>query len=329
MTLSQDWRTLFTRIEDQIGSLQRTVTSTDTGFPKRENLLPEALSIFPVESPILNRLGRLPGAGSAVEWREVTGFTRVGGVFYTEGGTPNAITSSTVSQSVGYKLMGRTFGVTGFARAAGEAFQDALVRERNLAIIGLKLDIEDAIINADSGASPLAFDGLVVQVDAGNGSFVSNVGGALTLDDIGDALRESHDRGYQVNYMLVNSIQAQQINNLVLAGGTHSVTVVRSEQGMMAGQGRVTHFVDSITGYAVEIIPHRNLAAGTILGIPEQLPVPVEGRQGQNGLWWDVLLDITEVELGMTGDTTSYFLKHYAAMPFPARRGAFKLTGIV
>ena len=40
-----------------------------------------------------------------------------------------------------------------------------------------------------------------------------------------------------------------------------------------------------------------------------------------------MLLDYTEVEIGITGDTMNYFLKTYATMPFPARRGAFKLTG--
>jgi len=91
----------------------------------------------------------------------------------------------------------------------------------------------------------------------------------------------------------------------------------------------VTHIIDPISGKAVEVIAHRNLAAGILLGIPEKLPAPVPGRQGQNGIWWDVLLDITEVELGAVGDTVNYFLKHYAVMPFPARRGAFRLTGIV
>jgi len=324
--MSEEWRNIFQRLEEQVAGLQRTIVSTQTGFPVRENLLPEALSVFPVETPVLNRLARLQGSGTAVSWKEVTGFTRVSGVFYAEGGTPNANTSVYAPQSAAYKLMGRTFGVTGFARAAGANFADQLVMERNNAVVGLKQDIEDAIINADGTAN--SFEGLIEQIDAGNGSFVNPIGGALAIDDLGEALRECHDRGYQVNYMLVNALQAEQINNLILAAGTHSVTVIRTEQGMMAGQGRVTHLIDPITGYAVEIIAHRDLAAGTILGVPEKLPAPVPGRQGQNGIWWDALLDYTEVEIGITGDTMNYFLKTYATMPFQARRGAFKLTGI-
>jgi hypothetical protein len=325
------WQGLFQKMGDQIDMLERAVSASgDTGFPLRENLLPEALSVFPVETPILNRLmpNALPGSGSAVSWRELTGFTTVGGVFYTEGGTPGDTKYTFAPQSAGYKEMGRRFGVTGFARAAGASFEDALVRERQGAIVSLKKDIEDAILNASSIIDPLAFDGLLVQIDAGNGSYVAPIGGALALDDLDLALRTTWDSGYEPAWIAMNSLQAQQLTDLVLSAGAHQITVVRSEQGTMAGQARVTEYIHPVTGKAIPILPHRNLAAGTVIGVPELLPVHVAGRQGQRGLWWDSLLDFTEVEEGVSGDTFTYFLKTYAALPFPARRGAFKLTGI-
>lgn len=327
-----NWMSLFNQIGEQIGNLERAVSaSTDTGFPVREHLLPEALSVFPVETPILNRLmpAALPGSGSAVEWRELTGFTKVGGVFYTEGGTPGDTKYTFVPQSAGYKLAGRRFGVTGFARAVGATFEDALVRERQGAIVALKQDIEDAIFNADVDINPLAFDGLIKQIDAGNSSYVAPIGGALGLDDLTLAMRTVWDAGYETSWIALNSLQSEQINNLVLAAGSHDITVVRSEQGVMAGLSRVTELIHPVTGKAVPLIPSRNLAAGTLIGVPEVLPVHVAGRQGQRALWWDSLLDITEVEEGVSGDEVTYFLKTYATMPFPGRRGAFKLTGIV
>jgi hypothetical protein len=326
------WNGLFQKMDEQIDMLERAVTaSTETGYPIRENLLPEALSVFPVETPILNRLtpNALPGSGSAVSWRELTGFTKVGGAFYAETGTPGDTKYTFSPKSAAYKLAGRRFGVTGFARAVGASFEDALVRERQGAIVALKQDLEDAIFNADSSSDPLAFDGLLKQIDAGNGSTVTPIGGALDLADISLALRTVWEAGYETSWIGVNSLQAQQITDLVLAAGSHDITVVRSEQGTLAGLSRVTEFVHPITGKAVPIIPSRNLAAGTLIGVPEVLPVHVGGRQGQRGLWWDVLLDFTEVEEGVTGDTVTFFLKTYVTMPFPARRGAFKLTGIV
>ncbi len=327
-----NWKSLFNQIGEQIGGLERAISaSTDTGFPLRENLLPEALSVFPADTPIFNRLQpqELAGSGSAVEWRELTGFAKVGSAFYTEGGTPGDTKYTFEAKSAGYKLMGRRFGVTGFARAVGMSFEDALVRERQGAIISLKQDIEDAIVNADSAVTPLAFDGLLKQIAAANGSYVAPINGALALGDLELALRTSWAAGYDIDWIGLNSVQSGQFNNLVLTSGAYQVVVVRTEQGTMAGGQRVTDYIHPVTGKAIPLIPMRTLPAGTIIGVPEKLPVQVAGRQGQRGLWWDSLLDITEVEEGVVGDNLTYFLKTYATMPFPARRGAFKLTDIV
>lgn len=327
-----NWMNLFNQIGEQIGNLERSISaSTDTGFPLRENLLPEALSVFPVETQILNRLmpTRLAGSGSAVEWRELTGFEKEDGVFYTEGGTPNDTKYTFAAKSAGYKLMGRRFGVTGFARAVGASFEDALVRERNGAIVSLKMDIEDAIVNADSDVNPLAFDGLLKQIDVANGSWVDAIGGALDLDDLLTALGKSWDAGYTIDWIGISGVQAMQLNALVSAAGTTQIQIIRSEQSNVASSIRVTGITHPVTGQVVDVIPVRTLSAGTIIGVPEKLPVHIDGRQGQRGLWWDSLLDITEVEEGVVGDNLTYFLKTYATMPFPGRRGAFKLTGIV
>lgn len=323
----QDWNALFGDVNARIQQLERAVT-TSSGFPIRENLLPEAQIVTPAETPILNRLERVPGAGKAAAWKEITSFATLGAsnVFYAEGGSPTERTTTYAERSATYKLMGNEFGITGLARAAGESIGDALVNERENAIISLKLDIENAILNADGTGN--SFEGLVTQTAAANGAYVADIGGALVLDDINDALKDCWDDGYQITFMLCNSLQAQQINDLVLNAGTHSITVLRDQQGMMAGMGRVTHIIDPITGYPIELIAHRNLAAGTILGVPEKLPAPVPGRQGQRGIWWDELLGITEMEVGISVDAMMYFLKTYATLVYPARRGAFKLTGI-
>jgi hypothetical protein len=322
----EQWKTLFKDVQGQIADLERAIASTD-GIPIRENLLPEALHVHPVETPILNRLDVLEGSGSAVEWKEITGFSTGGSVFYAEGGTPQDTESSYTSRSAGYKLMGFTFGVTGFARAAGATFEDALATERQNAIISLKKQIENAIINADGTSN--SFEGLITQITAGNSAYVESIGGNLVMDDLKTALREANDAGYQISYMLMSSVEAGTLNDLVLDAGAHSITVVRGEQGMMAGSNRVTHVIDPITGVPVEVIPHRNMSQGTLIGVPERLPAPVPGRQGQRGIWWDELLGITEVEASNSGaDNIEYFLKTYATLPFPGRRGAFKLTDI-
>lgn len=318
------WGQVFMTIGQQVAELQRALTTT-TGV-QREYLLPEAQLVTPVETPVLNMLRRKPGNGKAVSWKEITGLATVGSVFYAEGGTPGATTTTYAARSAAYKNLGRLFGVTGLQIAAGANFQDQLVAERENALISLKEDEEDALINADGTGD--TYEGLVTQTAAANGSYVAPIGGALALEDIDDALKECHDRGYQITHMLAAFSEAQAINDLLIAAGVHNVSLLNvTDQGAAAGQIRFKYYVDPITGYPVEIVPSIRLAAGTLLGIPNRLPAPVPG-QGQDGVWLDVLLEYTEVELGKTGDTYNYFVKVYETLVYPGRHGAFKLTGI-
>lgn len=318
------WERVFQTIGQQVSELQRALTTT-TGV-QREYLLPEAQLVTPVETPVLNMMIRKPGSGKAVSWKEITGFATVGSVFYTEGGTPGATTTTYASRSAAYKNLGRLFGVTGLQIAAGANFQDQLVAERANALISLKEDEENALINADGTGD--TFEGLITQTAALNGSYVDSVGGALALEDIDDALKECHDRGYQVTHILAAFSEAQAINDLLIAAGVHNVSLLNvTDQGAAAGQIRFKFYVDPITGYPVEIVPSIRIAAGTLLGIPRRLPAPIPG-QGQDGVWLDVLLEYTEVELGKTGDTYNYFIKAYETLVYPGRHGAFKLTDI-
>ena len=323
----RDWNSLFGDVEARIKSLERAIATSD-GFPIEENLLPESLYVTPAETPVLNRLRVVPGYGEAAAWKEITdvGASGAATMFYAEGGEPEDTKPTWVPRSESYKLMGKKFGVTGFARAAGGSFGDMLIKARQNAIVALKLDIEWALINADGTGN--AFTGLVSQITAGNGAYVQAIGGALALDDLADALQASWDAGFQVNFMVMNSLQAKQISDLVLAAGTHAITVLRDQQSMVHGMGRVTHIIDPVSGVAIDVIPSRSLAAGTILGVPEKLPMPVPGDQGRAGLWWDELQGMTEMEVGVVADAYERYLKTYATLAFPARRGAFKLTGI-
>jgi hypothetical protein len=325
--MDKQWRQLFDDVDGRIQSLERAVT-TSSGFPIQENLLEEALYVTPTETPILNRLEVVRGAGKAAAWKEITDFGELGAasVFYAESGSPSSATATYAEKSATYKAMGNEFGVSGMARAAGATLGDQLVKERENAIISLKLDIENAIINADGTSN--SFEGLLTQIVTGNNSYVQSIGGALTLDDLGEALQDCWDDGYQIGFIVVNPAQAQDINDLVLNAGDHSITVLRDQQGMMAGLGRVTHLIDPITGVPIDVIPSRYLAAGTIIGVPEQLPAPVAGSQGRRAIWWDELLGITEMEVGIDSDVYKRYLKTYATLVFPGRRGAFKLTGI-
>lgn len=74
--------------------LARTMTSSDV--PHRENLEAPAVNLVPLDCPLRNRLPRRPGAGTAVQWRQLSS---LGGGF----GTDTTVTSgaSSATQTVG------------------------------------------------------------------------------------------------------------------------------------------------------------------------------------------------------------------------------------
>lgn len=50
---------------------QRAITSTTTAFPVRENLEATAKVLIPLDTPLRNRIPRVPGAGLAAKWKQL------------------------------------------------------------------------------------------------------------------------------------------------------------------------------------------------------------------------------------------------------------------
>lgn len=92
--------------------MHRGITSTMTAFPVRENLEAEAKVIVPVETPLRNRLPRVPGAGLAAAWKVASSF---GTGFGTQTTATEAGTSDTtipVANSYGF-YEGETILISG------------------------------------------------------------------------------------------------------------------------------------------------------------------------------------------------------------------------
>jgi hypothetical protein len=108
--------------------LTRGITSGTSAFPVRENLEAPARLIIPTDTPLRNLLPRVPGAGTASAWRQITSLgggwgTAVdqpggGGVirmFFHESGSPAEHTTTYAAKSAAYKLLGTFGSITGFA----------------------------------------------------------------------------------------------------------------------------------------------------------------------------------------------------------------------
>lgn len=55
-----------------MADINRSITSTTTAFPTRENLEAPARLLVPLDTPVRNRLRRIPGSGKASAWKQVT-----------------------------------------------------------------------------------------------------------------------------------------------------------------------------------------------------------------------------------------------------------------
>lgn len=70
--------------------LQRTISTTTTGFPVRENLEAIAKILIPLDTPMRNRIPRVTGSGVAAQWRQLVS---LGGGYAGASTTTGALTA--------------------------------------------------------------------------------------------------------------------------------------------------------------------------------------------------------------------------------------------
>lgn len=86
--------------------LNRGITSGTSALPIRENLEAEATSLVPTETPLRNRLRRVPGAGLASAWKVISSY---GGGFggastTTASGNGATVTTITLASVAGFRI---------------------------------------------------------------------------------------------------------------------------------------------------------------------------------------------------------------------------------
>ncbi len=267
-----------------LAEFQRAITSNMSGFPVRENLEAEARILLPLDTPVRNMLPRVPGAGKAAAWKQLTSLGgKSGRMFFSETGAPKEKTSVYGDRSSSYKLLGQMGSVTGFAMATGANFQNQYGTEKALAMQNLMICEEYALIKADStsiaepwgdGTSALAFDGMWNLITTGNGTpsaQIQTAVGALTLAHINLQLAALYKQGAKALYMLMNEQECRSL--AALAAGSGSVIRVQAAaaDGVVLGV-RVVGYVHPVTGETVAILPCRDLMPGEIIFGAASLP---------------------------------------------------------
>ncbi len=281
-----DLANLLSTMANNQNDLSRVLTSSEV--PVRENLEAPALNLIPEDTPIRNLLPRVPGAGTAAAWKQITslgggwgsGYDQPGGgsalqLFYAETGAPVSFETVYANKTSSYKLMGALRSITGFAMATGATYQDQLAVERQNALLDCMLNEEFALLWGDStdtavpwgdGSNALAFDGLMNLVTTANGvpsAQISAVNGAWTLSHIDLQISRIWNQGGKDPYLIINQVEARSLINLLQAANSIYRLQIPDQRDVTAGF-RVAKFVTS-TGMTADIYLSRFQIAGNVL----------------------------------------------------------------
>src|SRR3990172_2934442 len=151
-----------------------------------ENLDEKIKFLVPIDTPIRNRLPRVPGSGQMAEWKRMTSAIHsrmhptanvpVGTatqIAFADAGAPGETSQTYSATSAAYKLLGRKLEVGGLALAASKGRDgqpDMQAGRERAKIYEVMLGEEELIIAGDTANSALEFDGLYKQITTNSGS---------------------------------------------------------------------------------------------------------------------------------------------------------------
>ena len=157
------------------------------------------------------------------------------------------------------------------------------------------------LITADSSVNPLGFDGLLTTaLKAGSGAYVSSLatgtagtGNFLTASGKGsvneiDQMMQSMWDATQtsISVLYVNSQELRNITTKVLSGGSGPLVQYNREgdagEYHLTAGGTIDLYYNPYLNKKIPIRVHPNLAAGTILGYANDLPVQYQSSEVPN-----------------------------------------------
>jgi hypothetical protein len=179
--------------------LLKTILSTTPGLPFFYFVLPEVTRVHPQDTPVLNRLPRIPGQAPEARWKvvEKVGFGRpdeMSNVFET-GEVPTLTEMDTTYREhvAPYKFVHQLKSVSFQAVAAAANFTNLISLEIANAMIALSLRQEWLVLNGNQSVNPNQFDGLIRwATQYGVVRFINQDGAdsvrGLTLNDVYDLI---------------------------------------------------------------------------------------------------------------------------------------------
>lgn len=225
-----------------------------------ENLDPVIRLLVPTATPVRSIIPRAPGMGDAAGWNKITSRldTQAGGtgtsVGFADAGTPSQTTQTTVFTSAAYKNLGRdvAIGRQQIAANRGRNIEDIRASQEMIKTFEVLLGEEAMILNGDSSANSLEFDGFAK-------TFTTNSGTAALLSASGVAIyaQTLFEAGSDmVSHLILNPRQNRALANQLEGSGSIQRIVI-DDQGAAIGGSHMKAIVDGNTGNLIDVISSR------------------------------------------------------------------------
>ena len=212
-------------IENALQDLQKAITETSVSglLLVREDLQAEMAIMAPTDTPMRNRLNRVQGNGKAHSWYKLVPTSQPEGLFlgtppsagfFANGGLPTGTTPSYKHVSAPYASLGDLATVSFFDQMAGGTYTDIKKHQLKVKMLNVALMEEWAILNGDSVANPLAFDGLRVQITTNT---KDNANAPLALNDLTAIMQTIVEKGGKPQAVVASYREIRRISELVLS----------------------------------------------------------------------------------------------------------------
>lgn len=237
-----------------------------------ENLDPVVKVLVPTDTPLRNRLTRVPGFGQAASWKKLTSqlqnrLPNLGGAngtgvsgFFADAGTPNSTTQTYSVVTAAYKNIGRDVEIGRQALASSRGYMDIRDEQVRIKTMEVMLAEEDAIINGDSNFDSNAFDGLIKQITTNSGT-----ASLLTVSGIGVQIQSAWwQYGGRPDILSTNPRQIRALADELQGAGSIQRIVVDNQGGAMGGV-HLQSIVNPVDGSLIQTVAHRLMGAWALL----------------------------------------------------------------
>ncbi len=242
-----------------------------------ENLAEEIKVLVPIDTPLRNRIGRVPGKGQAAVWKRMTSAVHSGmhptanvpagtstSIAFADAGAPGETTQTYDTATAVYKLLGRKLEVGGLALAASknrDGEPDMQKGREKIKMYEVMLGEEEMLIAGDAATRTTEFSGLNKQITTNSGlcTFV-------TASGVGSWCQTLWGLGADPTLLVASARQLQALaDDLEKSGSIQRVVIAQGQQAGVTGGLSLSKIVNPVTGSLIDVKPSRFVGYGGLL----------------------------------------------------------------